>query len=421
MDARMQQGGLGGIVAQFADWINTLSQRFTELNSETDLQQLEQELRDGGRAILLETMQQLLQQSLDQQQEQARTCPDCGGRRRHQGVRPRKLRTTLGELQITGIYWKCPHCDLCGHSAEAIASATLSRLMRGVTCLLGASLTSFQKAELVSNRVLGVTIDDETIRQQCLSEGHAVARHADEPPEPVEEGESLIGSCDGTMVHTRETGWREVKGYRFEHAGGRFGGAYLERVDAFVPRLEAGAERIGAGKTNQKVFLSDMAEWITQTVAKRLPDWQHIADYWHACEHFVEPAEALYGKHDPRARKWARYMGRRLRWYGAAKLADRLRDLALHYRQLDQQSAVLKLARFLDKHADRMDYPSYREAGLPISSGPMESFCKQLGLRMKGPGMRWAGRNVTPMAMLVSRWSLEPERSSSFGALPDAA
>ena len=53
MHARMQQDGLGGIVAQFADWIDTLSQRFTEINSETDLQQLEQELREGGRAILL--------------------------------------------------------------------------------------------------------------------------------------------------------------------------------------------------------------------------------------------------------------------------------------------------------------------------------------------------------------------------------
>jgi len=152
-----------------------------------------------------------------------------------------------------------------------------------------------------------------------------------------------------------------------------------------------------------------------------LRHWRHIADYWHACEHFTEPAERLYGKHEARAGKWARYMGRRLRWYGAAKLADRLRTLALHYREPEKQRAVLDLARFLDKHAPRMDYPSYEAAQLPIGSGPMESFCKQLGARMKGPGMRWSTRNVTPMAMLVSRWSLEPERASSFGALPEAA
>jgi len=75
----------------------------------------------------------------------------------------------------------------------------------------------------------------------------------------------------------------------------------------------------------------------------------------------------------------------------------------------------------LDKHADRLDYPRYREAGLPIGSGPMESFCKQLGTRMKGPGMFWSVSNVTPMAMLVSRWSLEPERFAGLGSEGQAA
>jgi len=42
-----------------------------------------------------------------------------------------------------------------------------------------------------------------------------------------------------------------------------------------------------------------------------------------------------------------------------------------------------------------------------ISSGPMESFCKQLGLRLKGPGMRWSTSSIDPMAALVSRWALD--------------
>jgi hypothetical protein len=82
----------------------------------------------------------------------------------------------------------------------------------------------------------------------------------------------------------------------------------------------------------------------------------------------------------------------------------------MFYRDTKRQSRVLALARFLDKHASRMDYPSYQARGLPIGSGPMESFCKQLTARLKGPGMFWSTANVTPMAHLVSRWSLEPER-----------
>mgnify|MGYP007030112761 FL=1 len=50
----------------------------------------------------------------------------------------------------------------------------------------------------------------------------------------------------------------------------------------------------------------------------------------------------------------------------------------------------------------------------------MESFCKQIGLRMKGPGMRWNQANVSPMASLVSRWSLDAEHCELFGAVPCA-
>ena len=35
----------------------------------------------------------------------------------------------------------------------------------------------------------------------------------------------------------------------------------------------------------------------------------------------------------------------------------------------------------------------------------MKSFCKHLGPRLKGPGMRWKTTNVTPMATLVSLWA----------------
>lgn len=67
------------------------------------------------------------------------------------------------------------------------------------------------------------------------------------------------------------------------------------------------------------------------------------------------------------------------------------------------------------KHKHNMNYPQYVAQGWPIGSGPMESFCKQLGLRMKGLGMRWRSDHVNAMAALVSRWSLDPKNASCFG------
>ena len=82
----------------------------------------------------------------------------------------------------------------------------------------------------------------------------------------MSEGGELIGSCDGTMINTREDRWREVKALRFEHAGGSYAAAYLENAASFVPRLKKAAEQLGGVQAGRCVFVSDCAEWITQGV-----------------------------------------------------------------------------------------------------------------------------------------------------------
>ncbi len=420
MDRELSDRGLDDIVSEFSDWVKTLMQKVPTLNSEQDVQSLEIELREGGRVILQKTMQAFLQSAIDHRQEQSRLCPKCQSRRHHQGVRSRRLLSSFGELTVRGIYWKCPFGHGCEHSADALAGESMSRLTRGLVCLLGVSLASFDKAELVARRILGVMVDDDTIRRLCEKEGWAAVRQQDESPPSVAAGAELIGSCDGTSVRTRETGWREIKAFRFEHEGGCYGGAYLEQVEQFVPHMVTATHRLHADQAGRRLFLSDMAVWITDAVARDLPGWTHIADYWHACQHLFPAGETLYGKDDPRAGKWSRYWCRRLRWHGARAVDDRLCSLAMHYNDPVHQRAVLDLAAFLRRHADRMEYPAYERQGWTISSGPMESFCKQIGMRMKGPGMRWSVANVSPMAALVSRWSLDGEHCTLLGAMPSA-
>lgn len=414
------QDGLDEIVAEFTAWVKHLSQGVSGMNSEQEVMKLELDLKEGLQGFGLRLMQGLMQSAVDERQEKCRLCPRCGSRRHHQGVRSRKLLSGFGSLSVRGIYWRCEVCGECGHSAEGLLAESMSKLMRGLVCLLGVSLASFDKAELVARRLLGVAVDDNTIRRLCEKEGWTAVRQQDELPEPVAVGAELIGSCDGTSVRTRETGWREIKAFRFEHAGGCHGGAYLEPAGEFVPRMVTATHRLQAGRAGRRLFLSDMAAWITDAVSRELSDFKHIADYWHACQHVFPVGEALYGKDEARADKWSRYWCRRLRSCGARVVEDRLCSLALYYSDLTHQRAVLDLAAFLRRHADRMDYPAYERQGWTISSGPMESFCKQIGQRMKGPGMRWNVGNVSPMASLVSRWSLEGERCSLFGAAPSA-
>jgi hypothetical protein len=359
-------------------------------------------------------MQELLQAAIDRAQEQLRSCPGCGGKRRHRGVRPRRLDSSLGSMQLQGIYWQCPDCGNGIHSAELLSEGRYSQVLEELMLLLGVSCTSFAKSELLAEKLLGIQADDEIIRRRCEAEGQRTLSTAASPI-PAEEGELLWGSCDGTMVNTRETQWREVKAARFSHSKGDVAIAMLDSADYFLPQMADLAKALIPENPGPLAITSDCAEWITQGMRKHLPGWTHIADYWHACQHIHKTGESLYGEHHPQAWYWSQAHSRRLREVGAAQLADEIRPTAMDYPCLKHQRAVLDLAKFLDKHASRMEYPQYIREGLPVDSGAMESLCKQLGLRMKGPGMRWSTKNVSAMACLVARWAVDPKGAIERG------
>jgi hypothetical protein len=315
----------GTQLRRFVEFVKSLSQEVERMTSPRQVRALEQRLREQGRQILCVLLEHLLQSRIDQRQEQLRVCPDCGWRRRHQGVRERRLGSSLGSFTLRGIYFKCMVCGSCQHSVDVAGEEPVTELMRDLMLLVGVSSTSFDKAQ--------------------------------------------------------------------------------------VPRLKQAAQRLGHVHARRCIFVSDCAEWIGGAVREQLPSFLHVADYFHAAQHVHQAGELIYGKEHPDALKWSRFISRRLREQNAATLSDRLRRLALFYRDLSHQRAVLDLCRYLDKHASKMDYARFQREKIPIDSGVMESFCKQLGLRMKGPGMRWNVNNVTAMANLVSRWVADPQHA----------
>ena len=391
---------MNGIIADCRKWVKTLADEAKTVRNSNGAEALERRVRSEGQSFLAGLLERLLQYSL-QRQEQARDCPCCGRKRRHKGVRPRGLVSSVGHVRMEGPYWYCPHCKTGEHAADALAPESISGVMRELICLMGTTLASFDKASKVCRKTLGVKLDEETIRLLCHREGRRVL---DSPPTPpaVPEQADLIGSCDGTMINTRQDGWRELKAYRFEHDSGRHGGAFLEKSEAFVPRLRQAAQRMKAWRAGRLVWVSDAADWINKGVAVQLPMAKRIVDIWHAREHIYEAGRGIYGEGSSKAKAWSARYSEELREYGGRVVWNSLRRV--RYRDPSRQAALDALLGYLDRQADRMDYPTYERAGYPISSGPMESFCKQLGQRLKGPGMRWSHENVDPMSALVSLW-----------------
>lgn len=389
------------MIGQFKSWVKSLAGDAAKIRDGSGLDALERRIRQQGQTLLAQTFQGLLQVAMDGLPA-ARTCPQCQARRRHKGRRSRGLISSLGAIRVEGVYW---YCSRCGgqHAMETLAGGSASGVMRELLCLLGTAMASFSKAQEASNRLLGVRVSSAYILRLCRQEGRSVALRPVEMD--AEDPTDLVGSCDGTMVNTTQRGWKELKAYQFRHGPHRHGRAYLESSEQFMPRVRRAAAALKAGRAERMFWVSDAAEWINKGVEEQLPMAERIIDIWHAWQHVHEASRGVYPDDESKAHAWARRYCADLSDYGGRTLWRRLRHA--QYAEPARHAAVETLRGYLLKNADRLDYPTYKAKGWPISSGPMESFCKQLGHRLKGPGMRWSIAHVDSMAALVSLWTNE--------------
>jgi hypothetical protein len=393
--------------------VKLVRSEFAVLESVDSARRLEERIKEEGRKILRELLRECFQAGIERSQPSLQQCR-CGNKRKHCGVRPRRLNSSLGDFQLRGIYWQCEYCGESAHGVDLASEGRLSEVLRELVLLMGVSTGSFDKAELLADKMLGIRLDDDMIRRTCETEGHkALGR----PPHLVvaEPGQPIWGSCDGTMVNTREQGWKELKAARFSHGGGEFATAAWESSSQFVPRMVRMARGLTPANPGTRMFASDLAEWITRGVGEQLEGWVHMADRWHVRQHIAPVAEAVYGKGQMETEDFREYFGSQMMCVGGAAVADELRQSAMSFTDVRHQREVLDLAKFFEKHAAQMDYPRYVREGLAMDSGPMESLCKQMGQRLKGPGMRWSTKNISGMAYLVARWAVDPPRAVHTG------
>lgn len=401
-----QQGcGLADqIINGLSAWVKTL----VDESGALDVAALERRVREEGVEQLAGVLGALFQARVDAADTAGRC--DCGRRLHHAGRRGREVMSSLGPVKLTGVYRRCRGCGQSTHAVDAVGGAWLSGPMEELLTLLGVSMASFAKASSVCEQVVGVKVSPQTLCRVTESAGRRLPPTPRQVPacERVTSGGVLTGSCDGTSVNTREDGWRELKAYRFEHGEGkaqvRLADAALEKTGAFFPRVRAGAAALGAGDAGRLFFVADAAAWIDEGLRINLPTATRIIDIYHAYQHIHTAAQGMFEREE-KITDWAGLWCEQLRLEGGRAVWDRLRRTRWRYASgSPPRRALDQLLGYLDRHAEHLDYPAYLRHGWPISSGPMESQCKQLGLRLKGCGMRWNRANVTPMARLLCRW-----------------
>jgi hypothetical protein len=346
-------------------------------------------------------------------------CPACGGRGRGQSWRKRSVVTLCGRLAFERPWCVCVACG-GGFSPtdQSLALGSRERLSEGVRAWLShaGATTSFRAAAEVVHHLTGLTVGAETVRRvtEALGAGLesetqtavqyvAERREAAMPVAPAP-GE-LVVETDGVMVRYQD-GWHEVKigvvgGYQNGRLTAKSYTAARAAPEQFGPRLLAEAARRGAldvvaweGSPLQRrlavlrkvTVLGDGARWIWNLAAGHFGERTEIVDWYHATEHVWGAAKALYAT-DQLAAGWAGAQLTELWETGAVPVLAALTAVPA---PTAEAAAVLQRERgYFRTNQSRMTYPAFREAGLPIGSGAVESSTRHVvQQRLKRAGCR---------------------------------
>jgi hypothetical protein len=214
---------------------------------------------------------------------------------------------------------------------------------------------------------------------------------------PLRQEEVLYVGVDGSMVSTRDDGWKEVKLGRLFKSGDCIGPngdtswirhsqymAHLGDSKTFTGQMDDLIASYGT-LGNRLVFLSDGATWIRNWVEDAFPDAVSILDYFHATEHLYEFVNQYHTDKDT-GKVWAKEQEALLK---ESKVGEVIKNIAALPNHKDKGGQ--KLIDYFENNKHRMDYKAYSAIGVGIiGSGAIESAHRTvIQKRMKLSGQRW--------------------------------
>ena len=261
-----------------------------------------------------------------------------------------------------------------------------------------------------------VPVSVETVRRiteragavQVANDDRALVELEVEAP-PIPAGPAIQQvSADGAMVPLVAGEWAEVRTLatgtvdeeRAEpHARDI---AYFSRLcDAKTFQRLAALPLHRAGTENAGVVCAvmDGADWLQDFCDLLCPAAVRILDFPHAVEHLSAAAQAVYGSGTAEVSAWLGEHCTRLKQGAGDAVIAAVK--ALPATTEEAREVRRREAAYLTKRAAQMRYHHFIAAGYPIGSGMVESANKLVvEARLKGSGMHWQRRNVSPMVSL---------------------
>ena len=400
-----------------------------------------------GLAVAFLVVQEVLR-ARAQAPIEVQICPQCGRPLWSKGFGCRQLTTLLGVLHWERRVYRCPQGCCIGQVVPLDQALGLEAHqetgveVKQLACAF-AVFVPFATAAALLKRATGLSISPATIWGWVQTVGERAMRRLDQELEKLALGQApevepiapalaqlpLLVGADGVMVPFRpekdspkgRTLWREVKiailarlkcntqrdGEVVTRLERRRLVAVLGDIDVLSPRLWLEALRQGVLTAKTVAWVSDGGRGFWRLFRERFESQAiGVLDFYHAAQNLWKAASAWLDGRTCLARDWFSNARHQLRHGQENAVLEELRTtLALNELPDGARHTLQNVYDYLVKHSAHINYQKFKELGLPLGSGMVESACKWLiQQRFKGVGMRWSEDGFNCLLHLRLAW-----------------
>lgn len=301
----------------------------------------------------------------------------------------------------------------------------MSRYLQDRICYIGQSQV-YEESRQTLTEMLGVDVSEKQIERVCHCYGQLLEDTTSddrlEDQMEIKDDQTVYGMADGSMVLTREEGWKEIKlGRLFAEEAHRPISDKRARISESVYTAHLGNYQQFLSKWEKEippkgklVFLADGAKWFWDWVSENYPGALQILDYYHCKEYLCEFANAYFPCQEKR-KKWIIKQEKRLFKNQVCKVIEEIKNLPV--KKAAHSAIKRKILTYFENNRERMYYGTYRKKGLLIGSGPIEAAHRNvIQQRLKLAGQRWTKPGAQYIANLrvcqkSQRWNKIAELS----------
>lgn len=278
-------------------------------------------------------------------------------------------------------------------------------------CLLGQSEV-FEDGSVLLEKLLGVTMSAKQIQRVSESYGALIEEKEqnsianEEGLKAKKEKDLTYVMLDGSMIFTREEGWKEIK------VGRIFSGESIVQVQEKRKEIKESSYVCHIGKHTDflskinnhsecylnKVCIGDGAKWIWNWADDTYPDMVKILDLFHALEKLSEYAKAQYPDSIEK-NKWIETQKELLLTDNVSNVIKTVVETIP--KTTEAKKAHEALVSYYTNNQTRMLYGTYKAKGYCLGSGAIESAHRNVvQQRLKLSGQRWSKKGAQQIVNL---------------------